>query len=50
VYNILVPDVFPRIPPNVDEPLPEAQLRKIGKLAEYVRNNPAKIPKVLHRR
>lgn len=45
-YNILVPDIFPRKPPDFDAKFDAAIERKIKKLAEYVEKNPHRGPKV----
>jgi hypothetical protein len=47
VYNILVPDIFPLIAPDIKEPIPAVLTRKIAKLEEYIQMNPHKIPKVI---
>ncbi|GMH37323.1 hypothetical protein BSKO_05196 [Bryopsis sp. KO-2023] len=48
-YNILVPDIFPIKPPQVDEDLPSFTIKKIEKLEEYVTKNPQRASKVSRR-
>jgi hypothetical protein len=49
VYNVLVPDVFPRQAPLLEHVLTQGLERKIEKLVEYVQKNPARISKVSRR-
>eukprot|EP00967_Tisochrysis_lutea_P112209 scaffold177008_cov21-Tisochrysis_lutea.AAC.1 len=46
-YNILVPDVFGNLgpAPKLEDPISSGTARKIGKLQEYVQNNPSKAAK-----
>eukprot|EP00983_Pelagomonas_calceolata_P092660 1157694-Pelagomonas_calceolata.AAC.1 len=50
-YNILVPDVFGNLgpAPKLEDPISSGTARKIGKLQEYVQNNPSKAAKVSRR-
>lgn len=45
-YNVLVPDIFPRQPPDFNAPLDASIVRKIKKLVEYVDLNPHRTQKV----
>lgn len=45
-YNVLVPDIFPRQPPDFNAPLDSSIVRKIKKLVEYVDLNPHRTQKV----
>jgi hypothetical protein len=45
-YNLIIPDVFPDVPPGPLDPLPATVLKRIEKLTEYAERSPSKIPKV----
>ncbi|GIL95652.1 hypothetical protein Vretimale_1630, partial [Volvox reticuliferus] len=49
IYNTLVPDVFPALPPDPRQDVPKAVERKMGKLAEYLQKYPARTAKVSRR-
>ncbi|KAF5843275.1 hypothetical protein DUNSADRAFT_77 [Dunaliella salina] len=50
-YNVLVPDVFGNLgpAPKLEDAISPGTARKIGKLQEYVQNNPSKAAKVSRR-
>lgn len=46
-YNLLVPDIYPVVEPDVHKPLSSSVERKIKKLSEYLERNEHRAPKVI---
>lgn len=44
-YNLLVPDIFPKNQPAVDQPVDASTQRQFKRLYEYLQKNPSRTPK-----